>query len=287
MKKFASYHAPETVEEAVAILAMAGAATRVIAGGTDVMVRVKRGLIPSDETGLMSVHRIAGMAGVAVDGGVMTIGAATTATDLIRDPLVAEHVPILATVADRVASAQIRNMATIGGNLANASPAGDLINPLLLLDASLVLRSRATERQVPVDEFFTGPGETVRAPDELLTAVRVALPPPERVFRFRKAGTRPAMECSVVTVGVAFTPAGGALTDVRVAFGSLAPVPLRGRETEAVLEGAALTPEAVERAAAAAAAEVSPISDVRGGAAYRRALAAEFTRRLLTEGLDG
>jgi len=281
MKAFSRYCAPTTIDEAVGILATEGDAVRVIAGGTDVMVRVKRGMIPAEETTLLSVHLVEGMGGVSVADGVVTIGAATTTTDLLRDPLIEEHLPILSVVADRLASAQIRNLATVGGNLANASPAGDLINPLLLLDAQLVLMSKATMRMVPVEEFFTGPGATVREPDELLTAVRVAIPPGERVFRFEKAGTRPAMECSVVTVGIAFTPDDGVLGDVRVAFGSLAPVPLRGRGTEAALEGAALTPETIERAAAAAAAEVSPISDVRGSADYRRALAAEFTRRLL------
>ncbi|MEN8150609.1 MAG: xanthine dehydrogenase family protein subunit M [Planctomycetota bacterium] len=281
MKKFSAYHAPTTVDEVLSLLAEKGPVTRVVAGGTDVMVRAKRNLIPADETTLLSVHQIPELVGVTVDGGVMTIGAATTATDLIRDLLVAEHVPILATVADRLASAQIRNLATIGGNLANASPAGDLINPLLLLDARLVLASQAGEREVPVEEFFTGPGETVREPTELLTAIRIAIPPPNRSFHFEKAGTRPSMECSVVTVGVAFTPRDGEMTDVRVAFGSLAPVPLRGRQTEAALEGKALTPETIDAAAEAAATEVSPIDDVRGTADYRRALAAEFLRRLL------
>ena len=118
-------------------------------------------------------------------------------------------------------------------------------------------------------------------PDELLVEVRFDTPPPQRVFRFKKAGTRPAMECSVVTVGLAFTPWNGLLTDLRVAFGSSAPIPLRGRKTEQVLEGQKLTPEIAESAARAAEAEVTPISDVRGGDCYRRALAGVFVKRLL------
>lgn len=281
MKVFSDYHAPTTLDDALGLLADFGPSTRIIAGGTDVMVRVKRGMIPAEQTTLLSVHLVPEMVGVSVDDGVMTIGAVTTATDLVLDPLVSEHTPILAEVADRIASAQIRNLATIGGNLANASPAGDLISPLLLLDASIVLASRATQRQIPVEEFFTGPGETVRRPDELLTAIRIAIPPPERVFCFEKAGTRPSMECSVVTVGLAFTSDNDRLRDVRVAFGALAPVPLRGRKTEAVLEGEALSEDIIDAAAQAAAGEVSPISDVRSGAEYRRFLAAEFLRRLL------
>jgi carbon-monoxide dehydrogenase medium subunit len=182
-----------------------------------------------------------------------------------------------------VASAQVRNQATIGGNLANASPAGDLINPLLLLDARLRLVSAERERTVPVDEFFTGPGESVMRADELLTEVRFDLQPAERVFRFEKAGTRPSMECSVVTVGLAYTPRDDRLADVRVAFGSSAPTPLRDRRTEAALEGARLTPETIAQASAVAEKEVSPISDVRGSDCYRRALVRVFLGRLLRD----
>jgi CO/xanthine dehydrogenase FAD-binding subunit len=283
MESITEFLAPESVEEAVGILREKGPAACVLAGGTDIMVRIRRGSMPERHTTLVSVHRIREMRGCRRDGNEIVVGAATTAADLIGDPLVAECAPILARVADRLASAQVRNLATIGGNLANASPAGDLIVPLLLLDARLDLASAGEARTVPVHAFFTAPGESVMRPDELLTEIRFDLPPPERVFRFEKAGTRPAMECSVVTVGVAFTPRDGLLADVRVAFGSSAPTPLRGRETERVLEGARAEPEVIERATRAAQDEVSPISDVRGSDCYRRALAGVFLRRLLRE----
>jgi CO/xanthine dehydrogenase FAD-binding subunit len=281
MQPITEFFAPETVDEAVGILSEKRSAARVLAGGTDVMVRLKRGDWPASCATLVSVHRIAGMRGCRREDGELVIGATTTASDLIRDPLVAECASILVRVADRLASNQIRNMATIGGNLANASPAGDLISPLLLLDARLVLASTAGRRAVPVGKFFTGPGETVMRPDELLVEVRVDVPPAERVFRFEKAGTRPAMECSVVTVGLAFTRGDDRLTAVRVAFGSSAPTPLRGLKTEAVLEGQVATREVIERAVRTAEDEVSPISDIRGSERYRRALAGVFLRRLL------
>jgi CO/xanthine dehydrogenase FAD-binding subunit len=283
MSTITEYHAPESVEEAVGILRNEGRAACVLAGGTDVMVRIRRGLMPEHKMTLVSVHRIAEMHGCRRHGNEIVVGAATTAADLIRNPLVTVHAPILAHVADRLASAQVRNAATIGGNLANASPAGDLIIPLLLLDAELDLASAEEVRTVPVDTFFTGPGESIMRPDELLTEIRFDIPLPERVFRFQKAGTRPAMECSVVTVGVAFTPREESLEDVRVAFGSSAPTPLRGRAAEAILEGAPLMPEVIEQAVRAAENEVSPISDVRGSDCYRRALVGVFLRRLLSD----
>jgi len=281
MAPLARFHAPRTLHDALQILRREGSAARVLAGGTDVMVRVRRGLVPPGWTTLVSVHRIAKIRGCRREDGEIVVGAATTASDLMGDPLVAECAPILARVADRVGSTQIRNVATVGGNLANASPAGDLINPLLLLDASLVLASSGGRRAVPVEEFFTGPGETILRHDEMIVEVRFDVPPAERIFRFEKAGTRPAMECSVVTVGLAFTPRNDLLTAVRVAFGSSAPTPLRGRKTEAVLEGRRATEEVIARAANTAEEEVSPISDVRGSASYRRALAGVFVRRLL------
>jgi CO/xanthine dehydrogenase FAD-binding subunit len=275
------FQAPSRLDQALRILHERGAAAWVLAGGTDVMVRVRRGMVSPERTALLSLHRIAELRGCRREGGELVVGAATTASDLTLDPVIAEHAPILAQVADRLASPQVRNRATLGGNLANASPAGDLIGPLLLLDARLVLASLGGRRSLPVEEFFTGPGKTVLRPDELLVEVRLRVPELGRVFRFEKAGTRPAMECSVVTVGLAYTPREDSLTDVRVSFGSLAPTPLRGRKTEAVLEGQRPTPETVERAVQAALTEVSPISDVRSSERYRRALVGAFLRRLL------
>jgi carbon-monoxide dehydrogenase medium subunit len=273
--------APGSIDEVLQLLDDRGSAVQVLAGGTDVMVRAHRGEIADGVRCLVSLHQVAELRGVRPEGSQLVIGATTTATDLISDPLVKERVPILAAVADRVASAQIRNVATIGGNLVNASPAGDLINPLLLLDAEVVLASVAGRRSVPVRELFVAPGRTVLDCIELLVEVRFEVPTPERVFHFEKAGTRPAMECSVVTVGLAYTRCEGALTNVRVTIGSCGPTPLRGRNTEAILEGNALTPELIEQARQAVDTDISPISDIRGTEPYRRALVAEYLKRML------
>jgi carbon-monoxide dehydrogenase medium subunit len=272
---------PTTIDEVVQILAERGDSACVLAGGTDVMVRVHRGLIPESVTCLVSLHQVAELRGTCIQGDEMMVGATTTAADLVGDPLIHEHAPILATVADRVASAQIRNVATIGGNIVNASPAGDLINPLLLLDAAVVLLSVDGRRTLPVFDLFTGPGTTVLQENELLVKISFEVPAPERVFRFEKAGTRPSMECSVVTVGLAYTPDQGALSNVRVTAGACAPVPLRCDRTESVLEGQTVSEELIEHALMAIAHDISPITDVRGTESYRRALTAEYLRRML------
>jgi carbon-monoxide dehydrogenase medium subunit len=272
---------PTTIDEVVQILAERGGSACVLAGGTDVMVRVHHGLVPESVTCLVSLHQVSELRGTSIQGNEVMIGATTTATDLVGDPLIHEHVPILATVADRVASAQIRNVATIGGNIVNASPAGDLINPLLLLDAVVVLLSVDGRRTLPVFDLFVGPGETLLQENELLVKISFEVPAPERVFMFEKAGTRPSMECSVVTVGLAYTPQQGALTNVRVTTGACAPIPLRCDRTESVLEGQAVSEELIEQALLAIANDISPITDVRGTESYRRALTAEYLRRML------
>jgi CO/xanthine dehydrogenase FAD-binding subunit len=283
MQAVQEFIAPGTVDETVAFLKDRGASACVVAGGTDVMVRMKRGMLPEGVTTFVSLHRVEELRGVRVDGEEIAVGAATTATDLLRDPSVAKHAPIMATVADRMASAQIRNVATVGGNLANASPAGDLISPLILLDAELVLVSSNGRRTVAVAEFFTAPGETVLKKGELIVEARFTIPPAARAFRFEKAGRRPAMECSFVTVGLAYSSRDDVMEDVRVAFGSVAPTPMRGVKTEAVLEGRQPTAEVIGEALAAAGAEISPIDDVRGCGDYRRALVGIFLRRMLEE----
>lgn len=275
------YAAPRSLEEAVRLLAEG--TTAVIAGGTDLMVQ-PHGRWTAAGT-LLNVKRIPGLRGVSASGGEIRIGALTTVTDVIEDPLLAERAPVLPATADRFASMQIRNMATIGGNICNASPAADMIIPLLLLDAEVDLvswsRGKQRTRPVPLGEFFTAPGKTVIRDDELLTCVRFREPADGFVAAFEKTGPRPALEVALVSVGIGGVKTNGALTEARVAFGSVAPTPIRGRQTEAVLEGRPLDEAAAAAAAEAAQAEVSPISDVRGSAWYRGHLVGAFTEKLV------
>jgi CO/xanthine dehydrogenase FAD-binding subunit len=277
------YVAPTTLEEALETLHGSDDVT-ILAGGTDLMPQSKIGRTKIRST-LMNIRRVAGLGAIVRDGDAIRIGALATVTQLMNDPLVRQHLPVLVEVCDHFASDQIRNAATIGGNVSNASPAGDTLVPLLVLDAEVELASAGdagtVRRRVPLADYFAGPGRTRRAASELLTGVRVSLPPAGHYARFFKFGTRPALDISAISIAIAGVRNGGALSNVRVAFGAVAPTPVRARRTEQALDGQRLDAATIARAAETARDEVSPIDDVRASAWYRKELIHNMTRRML------
>lgn len=282
MQEITTYLAPRSLEEAVK--AMVAGDVTVFCGGTDLTPQTDSGA-RQYSANLMNIRRIAGMGGIAEKDGSIRIGALTTVTEIRRDPLIAKVAPILAEAAEHFASDQIRNAASVGGNLCNASPAGDMINPLLVLDAVVELASWANGalqlRTVPLEKFFTGPRKSVKKPEELLTAVVFKKPAADFVGWFRKSGPRPALEISTVSVGIGGNLAGGVFSNVRVAMGSVAPTPLRARNVEAALEGKPLNAETIRAAVAATRADAKPIDDVRASAWYRGHLVEVFTEEVL------
>lgn len=287
------YLAPTTLVQALAALADRGGAI-VLAGGTDLMPQSRAGRVRAAPT-LLNIRRVAGLDALALDGDTLRLGALTTVATLRRHPLVRAHAGLLAEAADHFASDQIRHAATLGGNVCNASPAGDLLTPLLALDAEVELARLADDgsihtRWLALAEFFTGPARTRREAHELLTAVRLQAAPqarqglPARHARFYKSGTRPALDIATISIAfVAGADGAGRLRGVRLALGAVAPTPLRARRTEALLEGAVLDAPAAAQAAACAAAEATPIDDVRASAWYRRELVRNMTRRMLDD----
>ncbi len=175
----------------------------------------------------------------------------------------------------------IRNLATIAGNLASASPAADLAPPLLALGASVELASKSASRAVPLDEFFLGPRKTARRADEIITALRWPLPPPNGAGAFYKLGLRQADAISLVSVSVMLGRNGDTCRQIRIALGAVAPRPSRAPRAEAVLEGQRWTDAAVTEAACVAAEECSPIDDLRASASYRRRMVRVFAERML------
>ncbi len=287
MKSIERYFAPTRLVQALAVLAGPGGAT-VLAGGTDLMPQANAGRVKPTGT-LLNIRRVEALDLVLLDGDSLVLGSVVTIARLQHDPLVREHAPMLTEVADHFASQQIRNSATLGGNICNASPAGDALPALLALDAVVELASLTNDgsvltRRVPIDVFFTGPGRTLQKPGELLTAVRVPLTKSGRVSRFYKAGTRPALDIS--TIAIAFAArrdSEGRLHEVRLALGAVAPTPLRVPRAEALLEGKVLDAALADAAAKTAAADARPIDDVRASAWYRKELVHNMTRRVLSD----
>lgn len=278
------YCAPTTLEEAAGILAQGGAT--ILAGGTDLMPQSQSGKVKFQPT-LMNIRRIAELRGIERRDGSIRIGALATVNELLTDALVLEKIPVLAEAADHFASDQLRNVATLGGNICNASPAGDMLIPLLVLDAEVELASKPNgavqRRRMPLRDFFVGPGRTRREPNELVAAVWLPVPKPGFAARFFKFGTRPALDISTISIGVGGVRKGGKLSDVRVAFGAVAPTPVRAPATEASLEGKTLDAAAIAAAAIAARDEVKPISDIRASAWYRKELVHNMMRRILDD----
>jgi CO/xanthine dehydrogenase FAD-binding subunit len=210
----------------------------------------------------------------------------TTYTEIRRSRLCHEHVPALVEAAGTIGAAQIQNRGTLGGNIANASPAGDTLPVLLAADAVFVLGSVRGERDVAAADFWTAYRQTALAADELLLRVRIPLVT-DREMRFRKVGTRRAQSISKVVLAAAWRSAPplsrGPWRDVRVALGSVAATPVRAQATEAALEGKAPNPETADLAAETLAGELSPIEDVRSTAEYRRLVAARILHRIVRE----
>jgi CO/xanthine dehydrogenase FAD-binding subunit len=270
---------PRTLAEAYDILA--GAPHRAIAGGTDVMVQITGELGPPPDR-MIDLWRLDELRGIAADGGAITLGALTTYTQIRRSAVCREHVPALVEAAATIGAAQIQNRGTLGGNVANASPAGDTLPVLLATDAQIVVGGSRGERTVPASEFWVAYRRTAVEADELV--LRVVIPiVPGREVRFRKIGTRRAQAISKVVMALAWREVGGRWSDVRVGLGSVADRPIRALSTEAVLEGASPTSETADRAAAALGAELHPIDDVRSTADYRRAVASRVLHRLIRD----
>jgi len=252
-----------------------------LAGGTDLMVQLEAD-VSEPPAAIVDIWRVAELRGVGYDGYDVSIGALTTWTELRHSPVIRARLPALAQAAATIGAAQIQNRGTIGGNICNASPAGDSLPVLLAVDATFDLGSAAGERSLPAREFWTGYRQTARRDDELLLRVRF---PVERGrhTRFRKVGTRSAQAISKVVMALSYRADEPVWSDVRLALGSVAPTPIRAPRTEAVLEGSSPREVVAGEAAAVLAEEIAPIDDVRSTADYRRAVAARVLHRLLRE----
>jgi carbon-monoxide dehydrogenase medium subunit len=276
------YLEPDTLDEAVALLAEDPDDTAVMAGGTALVILMKQDLIrPARVLGL---RRIAELRAIGAADGSLSVGALATHGTLARSPAVRAHAPALASTFAAVATVRIREQATLGGNLAHADPAQDPPVTLLALDGVAVAMNRSRTRRIPLDAVFVDLFATSLEPDEIL--LRVELPPVPAGTRVTYKKFLPATLDDYATVSVSAavaTDASGACTHARIALGGVGPVPLRARDAERSLAGRRLDDVAIREAAALAAAATDPIDDLRGSASYKRAMAGVWTERALRE----
>lgn len=282
------YHAPQSLAEALETLARLGADAKVLAGGTDLVPALKaRAIRPR---AVVSLHAVKGLDFIERQNGCLRVGALALHADLAESPLIKDTVPVLAQACSLIGSWQIRNTATIGGNLCNASPVADTAGPLYALDASVVLQGQGGEREVAVSDFFTGPGTTALQSGELLKEVRVPLPGPGSAGCYLKLMRRKALDLALVGVAIQAEPDSGGETieKAAIALGGVAPTPIRVPGAEALLTGRshAAARKAVPEAARLAVSASSPISDVRASARYRRMITETYVAKGLTAVLE-
>jgi aerobic carbon-monoxide dehydrogenase medium subunit len=276
---------PGSVDECLQILAKRGPDTKVVAGGTDLLPQLKNGVLkPGWVVDLSAVAELRTISD-APDGG-LRIGASVTARELELDARVRSRFAALAESAAMVGSVQVRNLATLGGNLCNAAPSADMAPPLLALDAEAVIAGPSGQRRVSMASFFLGVRRTVLAPGELLLEIVVPAQGAQSGGNYLRHTPRRELDIAVVGVASQVTLAGGKCTKARIALAAVAPVPLRATDAEQVLVGQSLTPQQIERAADLASGAARPIDDHRGSIEFRNHLVRVLTRRTLTTALQ-
>ncbi len=275
------YLEPKRMDEAVAALVEHGREAALLAGGTDLLVALKADVLRPKV--VINLKRIPGLAEMAAENGEMRMGALTTVRAIEKSALINERFPALAEAACRLGSVQIRHLATVGGNLCRAAPCSETAPPLMVLGAKVRLVGPDGARTLPLENFFTGPGKTEVASDEIMTEIRIPTPAPGSGAAYLRHSIRPLMDLALVNVGVwvSLTADGRSFADARIVLGSVAPTPIRAPRAEAALRGQAVVEVTLEQAAVLAAEESRPITDVRGTDDYRRAMVRLFTRRAL------
>ncbi len=276
------YLAPKTLDEACQLLKEKGPDARLMAGGTDLLIKLKRGAIHAGT--VIGLKKIPGLDIIRVERNRgLTIGATALLADVASHKEIMKYFPAVAYAASVTANVQIRNMGTVVGNLCNAAPSADNAPVLLVMDAELIIVGTEGERKVKLNEFFNGPGATVLKPGEIVREIFVPWPPSHAGVSYQHISPRSKVDISAACVGALVVMEGKVCTEARVALGAVAPTPMRAKRVEKLVAGNELTAGLLDEAGKVASRECKPISDVRASAQYRRKMIAVLTRRALGE----
>jgi carbon-monoxide dehydrogenase medium subunit len=276
------YFRPGSLRETFDLLSRYPGHAKILAGGTDLLIHQTLESCP--EAILISLRDIGDLGEIReTEEGDLLIGAMTKHADVAQSPLVKRYFPALARASQWVGSPSIRNLATIGGNICNASPSADTAPPLLAYDAKAVIVSSSTQKVVALEDFFTGPSTHILKAGEILKGFRLT-PKSDWIACYEKLGKRKAMEIAIVNVCVALAIDGNRwCRGIRIALGAVAPTPIRGRKAEAVLRDKKITPELVRKCAEVSAGETNPISDIRGSAGYRKEMVQFMVGKIISD----
>ncbi|MBK8008915.1 MAG: xanthine dehydrogenase family protein subunit M [Rhizobiales bacterium] len=274
---------PQSLQDAVAMAKAKGVGARFVAGGTDLVIQMRKtGVLPE---AIINLQRLRALGEIKHDADGFSLGALVTHRQIESEDRFLGGLQALRESACVIGGHQVRNVATLGGNLCNASPAADMVPILLCFNADVTLVGSSGSRNIPLAAFIEGPRKTQRAHDEVMTDIRFPKPAGKFASAFLKGGRRRAMEISIVAMaGVVSMSAGGTMTDVRLAMGAAGPKAIRLAQAEKFLEGKVPSKAVLEEAGKLAAAAASPIDDVRASASFRRHLVGVYARRVIELG---
>lgn len=279
------YFAPESLEEAQQLLMEKGEGAHLLAGGTDLLVKMNHGLLKPGS--VISLKHIEGLEDILFDAREgLKIGATAPLADVASHPDILKYYPAVAAAARGTANVQVRNMGTVAGNLCNAAPSADNAPVLLAMNAQVVLNGVEGERRLPLDQFFKGPGLTAVQSGEILTSILVPAPDSGSGVSYQHISARGKVDISAVCVGIMVRMDQDICREARIFLGAVAPVPMRALKTEGLVQGQKLTEAIIEKAGNQASDESQPITDVRSSADYRKKMVAVLTRRALREARD-
>jgi carbon-monoxide dehydrogenase medium subunit len=278
------FHDAITIADATSLMARFAPDARYLAGGTDLLVDLKTGRLKVGH--VIAINRIDALHGITEDSTGLRIGALVTVEELASSPIVRERFQPLLDAAHELAAPQIRNMATVGGNITSAVPSADMPPILIVMNASVVLQSASAERVVPLASFFLGPRESIMATDEMLTEIRVPTPSPGSGAAYARFAHRRANSCAVAGAAAGLQlESDGTIREAQIALSAVAPTPCPVPAAGQILIGKAVDDGAFEAAARAASEAAAPITDVRGTADFRRQIVYTLTRRALERAL--